>query len=143
MADINLDGDKLLVADDGHTMINIDQIFYPCAVREASTFWCLLDRLLIRATQPTRRCGRTKNARPYYISPELMPSTASIEAEGPECSSVNRTHIWAVGLIAIRLATGALPMEYTHDAHDTTHDTIARHETPSLTGRTSSRSCGV
>ncbi len=76
---------------------------------------CLLDRSLTRAT-------RTKNARPYYMSPELMPGT-TIEAEGSECSSVNRTHIWAVGLIAIRLATGALPMEYTHDAHDTRHTT--------------------
>lgn len=83
VAGINLDWNKLLVADDGHTMINIDQIFYPCA-----------------------------NARPYYISPELMPGT-TIDVEG-ECSSVNRTHIWAVGLIAIQLATGALPMEHMH-----------------------------
>jgi len=125
VADFNLDWDKLLVADDGHTMINIDQIFYPCAVREASAFWCAswIARSPALRNQPYVG-GRTKNARPYYISPELMPGT-TIEAEGPECSSVNRTHIWAVGLIAIRLATGALPMEYTHDARDTTHDTRA------------------
>jgi serine/threonine protein kinase len=125
VAGINLDWNKLLVADDGHTMINIDQIFYPCAVRGPLPFGAsrIARSSALRKQcyqNPTRGGGETKNARPYYISPELMPGT-TIDVEG-ECSSVNRTHIWAVGLIAIQLATGALPMEYTHDTHDTRHD---------------------